>query len=106
MPTYTFYNKRTKKQYDDYMSISEMEEFLEKNKHISQVIHKINIVSGVSGLSYKQDSGWKDNMSRIAEAHPNSPLAQRYGKKTIKQSQTEQVLKKHAKRRKDLARKK
>ena len=106
MPTYTFLNKKTGEQYDDYMSISEMEAYLKKNKHISQVIHKINIVSGVSGVSYRQEGGWKDNLSRIAEAHPNSPLAQRYGKKTIKQSQTENVLKKHAKRKRDLARKK
>ena len=33
MPTYRFYNKRTKKEYTDLMSISEMEEFIKK-KHI------------------------------------------------------------------------
>ncbi len=81
------------------MTISEMEEYLAKNKHISQVIVPINIVAGVSGLSYRQDGGWKDNLSRIAEAHPKSALADRYGKKTIKQSKTEQVLAKHRKRR-------
>ena len=35
MPTYTFYNKRTKKEHTELMSISEMEEYLDKNKHIS-----------------------------------------------------------------------
>ena len=99
MPLYTFYNKKSKKEYTDMMTISEMEEYLAKNKHISQVIVPINIVAGVSGLSYRQDGGWKDNLSRIAEAHPKSALADRYGKKTIKQSKTEQVLKKHRKRR-------
>ena len=98
MPTYTFLNKKTGKEYDDYMSISEMEEFLNKNKHITQVIKSINIVSGVQGISHKSDQGWKDNLSRIAEAHPKSALAQRYGKKTIKQSQTENILAKHRKR--------
>jgi hypothetical protein len=39
-------------------------------------------------------------MSRIAEAHPTSPLGKRYGKKTIKQSKTEQVIAKHRKRNK------
>ena len=81
------------------MSISEMEEYLSKNKHIKQVIKGLNIIGGVSGLSYKQDGGWKDNLSRIAEAHPKSALADRYGKKTIKQSKTEAVLTKHRKRR-------
>ena len=81
------------------MTISEKEKYLAKNKHISQVIVPINIVAGVSGLSYRQDGGWKDNLSRIAEAHPKSALADRYGKKTIKQSKTEAVLTKHRKRR-------
>jgi hypothetical protein len=44
------------------------------------------------------DSGWKENLSRIAEAHPRSNLAKRYGKKSIKQIKTEQVIKKHSKR--------
>ena len=99
MPLYTFYNKKSKKEHTDMMTISEKEKYLAKNKHISQVIVPINIVAGVSGLSYRQDGGWKDNLSRIAEAHPKSALADRYGKKTIKQSKTEQVLKKHRKRR-------
>ena len=32
MPTYSFYNSKTKKSYTDMMSISEMEEFT-KQKH-------------------------------------------------------------------------
>ena len=98
MPTYTFYNKRTKKEYTDMMSISEMEEYLSKNTHVSQVIKGINIVSSVGNRTGKTDSGWKENLSRIAEAHPRSNLAKRYGKKTIKQIKTEQVIKKHSKR--------
>ena len=98
MPTYTFYNKRTKKEYTDMMSISEMEEYLSKNKHVSQVIKGINIVSSVGNRTGKTDSGWKENLSRIAEEHPRSNLAKRYGKKSIKQIKTEQVIKKHSKR--------
>ena len=98
MPTYTFYNKRTKKEYTDMMSISEMEEYLSKNKHVSQVIKGINIVSSVGNRTGKTDCGWKENLSRIAEAHPRSALAKRYGKKSIKQIKTEQVIKKHSKR--------
>ena len=47
MPIYTFYNKRTKKEFDDMMSISEMEEYLSKNKHIRQVLKGLNIVASV-----------------------------------------------------------
>tara|TARA_B100001063_G_scaffold141352_1_gene132063 strand:- start:186 stop:491 length:306 start_codon:yes stop_codon:yes gene_type:complete len=96
MPIYTFYNKRTKKEFDDMMSISEMEEYLVKNKHITQVLKGLNIVSGVGSI--KQDSGWKDNLSRIAEAHPQSALAERYGKKDIKKIKTQQALSKNKRR--------
>ena len=98
MPLYTFYNKRSKKEFTEMMTISEMESYLKKNKHIQQRISNINIVAGVSGMSYRSDQGWKENMSRIAEAHPTSPLADRYGKKSIKQAKTEQVIQKHRRR--------
>ena len=98
MPIYTFRNKKTKKEWDEMMSISEMETYLEHNPHVEQVLKSLNIVGGVQGISFKSDGGWKDNLSRIAEAHPQSPLASRYGKKTIKQVKTENVLKKHRNR--------
>ena len=63
-----------------------------------QVLQPINIVAGVSGLTHKNDQGWKENMSRIAEAHPTSPLADRYGKKSIKQIKTQQALTKNKQR--------
>ena len=100
MPIYTFLNKKTNKEYDEMMSIADMEEYLKKNKHITQVIKGLNIISGASGITNKTDGGWKENLSRIAEAHPKSALADRYGKKSIKQSKTDQVLAKHRKRRK------
>jgi hypothetical protein len=43
----------------------------------------------------KTDSGWKEVMSKISEAHPKSELAQRYGKKSVKDTQVERVIKKH-----------
>ena len=101
MPTYTFENKKTGETYDDMMSISEKEAFLEKNPHIRQVIQPINIVGGIAGMTYKTDGGRKDNLSRIAEAHPNSPLADRYGKKSTKRIKTEQAVKKYKARKRN-----
>jgi len=98
MPVYTFLNKNTKKEYDEMMTISEMESYLRKNKHITQVIKGINIVSSTGERTGRTDSGWKENLSRIAEAHPQSNLAQRYGKKDIKQIKTEQALAKNKRR--------
>lgn len=96
MPTYTFENTKTGKVYDEYMSISDRETYLEQNPHVKQLITKINIVSGTGGL--KNDQGWKEMQSRIAEAHPASPFADRHGKKSIKEIKTKQVIEKHRKR--------
>ncbi len=37
-------------------------------------------------------------MSKAAEAHPESPLAERYGKKSVKDTQIEKIRKKHRNR--------
>jgi predicted nucleic acid-binding Zn ribbon protein len=96
MPSYTFEDTKTGKVFDEFYSIADKEEYLKKNKHIKQLITQINIVSGTGGI--KNDSGWKDNLSRIAEAHPTSPFADRFGKKSIKEIKTKQVIDKHRKR--------
>ena len=75
MPTYRFYNSKTKKEYTDLMSISEMEEFIKK-KHIKLLPPtQLNIVSTTGTIDGKTDNGWKEVMSKISEAHPKSPLA-------------------------------
>ena len=95
MPLYDFINTKTGKEFTDMMSIAEKEEYLKKNKHIKQGVGKINIVSGVGGL--KTDSGWKDMLSRIGDAHPGSKVHDEYGNKSTKDIKTRQVLEKHRK---------
>ena len=95
MPSYTFRDKKTDETWDDMMTIAEMENYLKKNKHIKQNISGIRIVAGVSGQSYRSDSGWKEVQSKIAEAHPMSALAKEMGTRSTKQIKTEQVVKKH-----------
>ena len=93
MPTYSFKNNDTGEEWEEFFSISGKEEFLKENDHIVQLPSLVSIVSDVGGI--RNDGGWKDNMSRIAEAHPGSPLARRYGKKSTKDINTRNVLKKH-----------
>ena len=81
MPTYTFENTKTGKVFDDFMSMADKETYLEQNPHIKQIINKINIVAGVSGRSYRSDQGWKENMSRIAEAVIQKHRRRKQGKK-------------------------
>ena len=95
MPTYRFYNKRTKEEYTDLMSISEMEEFIQK-KHIKLLPPtQINIVSSTGSLDSKTDNGWKEVLSKVSEAHPASNLANQYGKKSVKDTQIDKVIKTH-----------
>ena len=95
MPTYRFYNKRTKEEYTDLMSISEMEEFIQK-KHIKLLPPtQVNIVSSTGSLDSKTDNGWKEVLSKVSEAHPASNLASQYGKKSVKDTQIDSVIKKH-----------
>ena len=95
MPTYRFYNKRTKEEYTDLMSISEMEEFIQK-KHIKLLPPTtLNIVSSVGNIDSKTDNGWKEVLSKVSEAHPASNLASQYGKKSVKDTQVDRVIQKH-----------
>ena len=98
MPVYTFEDTKTKKEFTEHMSISEMEEYLLKNKHIRQVIVPINIVGGVSGITHRNDQGWKETLSKIAEANPHTPLGRKHGKKDVKSIKTKQAVDKMKKK--------
>lgn len=93
MPTYNFRNKETGEITSISLRISELDVYKENNPTLETVISAPNLVSGSGGI--KNDSGWKENMSRIAEAHPGSPLADRFGDKNIKREKTRNVLNKH-----------
>ena len=97
MPTYTFQDTDTGEVFDKILKISEKDNFLKDNPNLKSLVTGINIVAGVGSI--KSDSGWKENLSRIAEAHPRSPLAERYGKKSIKDIKTKQVVEKHMNKR-------
>ena len=95
MPTYRFKNLETDVVYEDLMSISEMEKFIKK-KHIELLPPtQMNIVSSVGSVDSHTDNGWKEVMSKISEAHPNSHLADQYGKKSVKDTQVDRVIQTH-----------
>ena len=95
MPTYRFYNSKTKEEYTDLMSISEMEEFIKK-KHIKLLPPtQLNIVSSTGSIDSKTDNGWKEVLSKVSEAHPASNLASQYCKKSVKDTQVDRVIQKH-----------
>jgi len=96
MPTYNFLNTETGESFEAMMKIAEREIFLKENPQIQSIIMAPNIVSGVS--SSKQNrvpDGFKEVLSKVAEAHPTSQVGDRHGRKSIKQVKSEQVVKKH-----------
>ena len=98
MPTYRFYNKKTKEEYTDLMSISEMEKFIKK-KHIKLLPPTtLNIVSSVGHVDSHTDNGWKETLAKISEAHPGSHLSDRYGKKSNTDVKVANMRKKHKNR--------
>lgn len=99
MPTYNFIDTETGEEFESFMKISEREEFLKVNPHIQPVITAPNIVSGVVGVgSNRVPNGFKEVLSKVAEAHPTSKVGQEYGNKSIKQVKNEQLVKKHVDR--------
>ena len=96
MPTYRFRNNETGEEFDDFLSNSRREELLEKNPHISQVPVPFGIVSTTGTIDGKTDAGWKEVLSRVTDAHPDSPLADRFGdNRSSAKKRVESIGKKH-----------
>ena len=95
MPTYNFKNTKTGEEWEEFFTLSGKDLFLEHNPDIKQTPSTFSISASGTGDRIKTDDGWKENLSRIAEAHPTTPLGHKYNKKTIKEHKTRQVLKKH-----------
>ena len=94
MPTYRFLNKQTGEEFDDFLSISAKEELLEKNSHIQQVLTTFGISSMVGDIHSKTDDTWKEVLSKVAEAHPNSKVGQQHGRRSIKQAKNDIIVEK------------
>ena len=99
MPTYTFIDNNTGFTYDEFMGMSEKDQYLVDNSHISQVPTMFAFVGDhIMGAGPKTDGGFNERMEQIANSHPGSPLANRYGggkTKSHKEIKTRNVLKKH-----------
>ena len=98
MPTYNFKNLKTGVVYEDFMSIKDMEKLRENPNIALQMPDTLNIISQTGdNIDAKTDGGWKDVLSKISEAHPQSELAKQYGSRTSKDVKVEQVREKHKK---------
>jgi hypothetical protein len=99
LPTYNFIDTETGEEIEKFMSWSQREEFLKENPNIEVIITAPAIVSSRGGTNdQKAGDGWKEVLSKVAEKHPGSVVGERYGRKSIKEAKTAQVVKKHVDR--------
>ena len=100
MPTYDFIDENTKETFEAILSMAEREEFLSDNPNIRQLPPtQMNIVSGVSGKTHKNDDGWKETLDRISAANPASALANQRGGRSSKEAKTAAAVEKWRKKR-------
>lgn len=95
MPTYVFYDTETEEYFEDVMTYSMKRDLLSKNPHIKPVPATFGMVTGVGSIDSKTDDGWKEVLSKVAEAHPDSVVGERYGKRSIKEIKTREIVDKH-----------
>jgi len=97
MPTYSFRNKETGEEYDKIMTWDAKVEYLNEHPEIESIITGAPGLVGGTGDRTKPPSGFKDVLSRIAEANPNSALANDYGKKDHKSVKIRETVQKQTK---------
>jgi hypothetical protein len=93
MPIFTYYNPETDITWDELWPYVQHKQFLEDNQNIQTIIHAPSIISGIAGVTHKNDSGFNDMMSRIGQANPYTPLAEKYGDKGVKATKTRDAVK-------------
>lgn len=99
MPFYTFKDSDTNEVFEVQLKLSEYDDFLKENPTCSRYYDTDSfpgLVSGVGGI--KNDNGWKEVLSKVAEKHPASELGDKVLKRSAKQVRTQNILDKHRKR--------
>ncbi len=78
------------------LKIAEYDQFKEINTHLKRHFESDDIPPTIGGSGgIKTDGGFKEVLSKVAEAHPNSALAHKTITKNSTQVKTDQVKKKH-----------
>jgi hypothetical protein len=94
MPIYTFKDRETNELIELTLRIADYDSFLSSNPNLERYIDSVpGLVSG-SG-SIKTDSGFKEVLSKVAEAHPNSELADRTLSRSATQVKVDNAVNKY-----------
>jgi hypothetical protein len=97
MPTYNFIDTETQEEFEVVMKIAEREEFLKDNPQVQPIITAPALISGVD-TQQKVPDGFKEVLSKVGEAHPDSKLGREYGNKTNAQIKARDIVDKYRKK--------
>jgi hypothetical protein len=81
MPIYNFQNKKTKKKFTEMMSISERDEYLEKNPNIVQLPpDQLNVGDSIKlGITKPPSDFSKYVLGKIKARHPKGNVERKFG---------------------------
>ena len=98
MPVYDFRNNETGEEWEDKMSYDDMKALTADGKIV--ILYKqMNFVHAAgSDGGGKVPDHFKEVMSRVAEQNPNTPVAEKWGSKSIKDVKTRDAVEKARKK--------
>jgi hypothetical protein len=68
MPTYRFLNTSTGEEFEEFMSISALDQYLNDNPNINQLVNGAPTIHSGRGLQ-KPDAGFRDLLKNIKKHH-------------------------------------
>jgi len=68
MPTYKFLNNDTGEEYEDFMSISALEVYLEENPNVTQLVNGAPMIHSGRGMG-KPDQGFRDLLKHMKKGN-------------------------------------
>ena len=95
MPAYDFLNTETNEVEEHIMSYTKLDEFKENNPHLKQQILSSPVTVHGHGDRVKVDGGFNDVLQKIGSNHVDSPMGERYHRKSSKEVKPRETIKKH-----------
>ena len=68
MPTYRFVNNDTGEEYEEFMSISQLDVYLSENTNVTQLLNGAPLIHSGRGLQ-KPDAGFRDLLRHIKKGN-------------------------------------
>jgi hypothetical protein len=68
MPTYKFVNNETGEEFEEFMTISALDEYLKENTNLTQLVNGAPMIASGRGMG-KPDQGFRDLLKDMKKKH-------------------------------------